>query len=269
MDRSRDARTAEPRSRFPGGAPPIPPTALGVVAAFGLVSAVSWAVTALSSNSLMALLAGELLGATPVQHLAYFGLVAVMAVAMMLPSATPMVAALGAFAKQLYGVAESRLRVVLFAAAYLLAWSTAMAVAMVALQAFGLVGMMAPTVAVAPGLVLVAAGVYQFTSWKERCLSKCRTPFGFLLTNWRSSRWGALRMGLEHSYYCLGCCWLLMAVVFVTGAMSLLWMGVLSGLILAERLWSRGGTLAKVLGGGSVAAGGTLALAAILGAGLL
>ena len=110
----------------------------------------------------------------------------------------------------------------------------------------------------------MAAGAYQFTSGKRSCLSKCRTPFGFVMTHWRSGRAGAARMGLDHSLYCLGCCWLLMAVVFVTGAMSLLWMGVFSGLILVEKVWERGEWFSRFLGGGAIVVGGALMALATL-----
>src|SRR6266542_4426778 len=67
------------------------------------------------------------------------------------------------------------------------------------------------------GAILVAAGAYQLTSWKGRCLTHCRSPLGFLMTNWRDGTTGAFRMGFSHGAYCLGCCWALMCVLFVVG----------------------------------------------------
>ena len=239
--------------------------AAGLLVAFGIVVVVSWVLTVLTANDLSTLLNAELSGAAPASHLAYLGLVAVMMVAMMLPSAIPMLITYRAFSKSVGGRWEPGFRTALFSSAYFLLWSLSMAAALVILMGLGVIGMLTFPWVVAPGLVLVAAGTYQFTSWKERCLSKCRTPFGFLMTNWRSGRLGAFRMGLDHATYCLGCCWLLMAVVFITGAMSLLWMGALSGLILIEKVWGRGELFARALGGASVAVGGVIATAAFVG----
>ena len=123
------------------------------------------------------------------------------------------------------------------------------------LVAFGVMGSMGGAAAFAPGAVLVAAGVYQFTGWKRFCLRHCRTPMDFISTHFRAGRVGALRMGLSHALYCLGCCWLLMLIWFVAGAMSVLWMGVFAAFILAEKVWSRGEWLSRFMGAASVAAG--------------
>src|SRR3989442_278034 len=90
-----------------------------------------------------------------------------------------------------------------------------------------------------PAATLIAAGVYQVTGPKEVCLTNCQSPMGFVLLHWRSGRTGAVRMGLRHAAYCLGCCWLFMIVLFVAGSMSLLWMGVLSGVIFVEKVGTR------------------------------
>jgi predicted metal-binding membrane protein len=84
--------------------------------------------------------------------------------------------------------------------------------------------------------VLLAAAVYEFTPAKYACLGRCRSPLGFLVTSWRDGRLGALRMGLVHGAWCLGCCWLLMAGLFALGAMSVPWMIVIALLIALEKL---------------------------------
>jgi predicted metal-binding membrane protein len=84
--------------------------------------------------------------------------------------------------------------------------------------------------------ILLGAAVYEFTPLKNACLMRCRSPLGFLLGSWRDGRGGALRMGLGHGSWCLGCCWLLMVVLFALGVMSLIWMIVITSLIAAEKL---------------------------------
>lgn len=84
--------------------------------------------------------------------------------------------------------------------------------------------------------VLVTAGLFQFTAAKDICLSKCRTPLGFLIANWRDGKVGAFILGLRHGAYCVACCWALMAVLFVTGTMSLVWMALLTLLVLVEKM---------------------------------
>lgn len=85
------------------------------------------------------------------------------------------------------------------------------------------------------GLLLVGAGAYQFTDAKGACLAKCRTPLGFLLNNWRGGYKGALVMGLHHGSLCIGCCWALMAVLFVLGVMNLWWIALVSAVVLVEK----------------------------------
>jgi predicted metal-binding membrane protein len=89
------------------------------------------------------------------------------------------------------------------------------------------------------GAVLVAAGVFQVTPWKESCLQRCRTPVGFLISEWRDGARGGLIMGVRHGAYCLGCCWALMAVLFVVGTMYLVWMAAIAGFVLLEKVAPR------------------------------
>jgi predicted metal-binding membrane protein len=94
--------------------------------------------------------------------------------------------------------------------------------------------------------VLAAAAIYEFTPWKFACLRRCRGPLGFLVTEWRDGRAGALRMGVVHGAWCLGCCWVLMAGLFALGAMSVAWMIVIALLIALEKVlpWRVGATTA-------------------------
>ena len=96
--------------------------------------------------------------------------------------------------------------------------------------------------------LLAIAGIFQFTPLKQACLRACRSPLGFLLTDWRGGLSGAARMGVRHGLYCLGCCWALMALLFVGGAMNLLWIAALTLLVAMEKLAPKGDMLAKALG---------------------
>ncbi len=107
------------------------------------------------------------------------------------------------------------------------------------------------TISVSPflgGILLILAGTYQFTSLKDSCLSHCRTLLGFLMTEWREGTKGALIMGMRHGIYCIGCCWLLMTLLFVAGVMNLLWVSLISGYALIEKVVPEGKWLSKAIG---------------------
>lgn len=103
--------------------------------------------------------------------------------------------------------------------------------------------------------ILLAAGVYQWMPLKSACLSKCRTPLAFFMANWRDGRSGAFRLGVRHGGYCIGCCWALMAVMFVVGAMSLAWMGLIMLVVLSEKVIPASWQFDKTLGAALIAAG--------------
>lgn len=112
------------------------------------------------------------------------------------------------------------------------------------------------------GLLLVAAGLYQWTPLKGRCLSECRSPLGFLTREWREGTGGALVMGARHGAFCVGCCWVLMALLFVAGVMNMLWIAALPIYVLVEKVAPAGGWLARVAGLLFVARGGWVLAAA-------
>ncbi|WP_349282501.1 DUF2182 domain-containing protein (plasmid) [Polaromonas hydrogenivorans] len=105
------------------------------------------------------------------------------------------------------------------------------------------------------GLLLVASGLYQFSRLKHLCLSRCRTPVVFLLGQWRAGASGAFVMGVQHGLFCLGCCWALMALLFVGGVMNLAWIAALSMAVAIEKLAPGGERMAKALGLVLMAAG--------------
>jgi predicted metal-binding membrane protein len=100
----------------------------------------------------------------------------------------------------------------------------------------------------AGGMVLLLAGIFQLTPLKHACLRHCRTPLGFLLSDWREGGWGAFVMGLEQGSYCAGCCWALMAIMFVTGVMNVLWMALLAAFVLIEKVLPGGDWVGSATG---------------------
>jgi predicted metal-binding membrane protein len=166
----------------------------------------------------------------------------VMMAAMMFPSIAPMVVAYAGLenGRRERGLGAGRAATPAFVASYLLLWAAAGLLGYAALKlgrhvdggffAWHRAGRWTA------GAVLAAAAVYQLTPVKHACLRRCRMPHGFLATEWRDGRGGALRMGALHGAWCLGCCWALMAGLFALGAMSVPWMIVITGLIAAEKL---------------------------------
>src|SRR5581483_4941645 len=104
------------------------------------------------------------------------------------------------------------------------------------------------------GAAVGLAGIYELTPLKSVCLRHCRTPLHFVFGHWRSGRFGALRMGVEHGAYCVGCCWGLMLVLFALGVMSLLWMAIVAALIFAQKVLPHGERLTTAFAVGFVAA---------------
>jgi predicted metal-binding membrane protein len=172
---------------------------------------------------------------------------AVMMGAMMLPPAIPMMLIHQRIAAKRDPETHTASR--WFLTAYLLTWagfSMAAAVLQWTLQSADVLSQMLRIQgSLVGGGILVAAGIFQLTPLKAACLNKCRTPMGFLLTDWQSGRLGAFQMGLKHGQYCIGCCWALMIVLFVGGAMNLTAIAVLSGIVAIEKLAPRGVQISK------------------------
>jgi predicted metal-binding membrane protein len=175
----------------------------------------------------------------------------VMMIAMMLPSAAPMLLLFAATQRARVTSGRSGI-LVAFAAGYLLVWGS-FSVAAAALQALLQERMLlssdlAMTSAWLGAAVLTLAGVYQLTTLKDACLLRCRSPLGFLLSGWRDGVRGALVMGMRHGAFCLGCCWALMALLFVGGVMNLAWVAALAVFVLAKKALARGPWLSRVGG---------------------
>ena len=139
-----------------------------------------------------------------------------------------------------------------FLLGYLAVWIVFSAVAAVAqwsLHATALLSpMMVSTSPLLGGALLVAAGVFQWTPLKNVCLTHCRSPLSFLMTDWRDGKLGAFAMGIKHGAFCAGCCWVLMLLLFVAGVMNVLWIAALTALVLLEKIAPRGLWMGRVAG---------------------
>jgi len=213
---------------------------------------VVWSTTASMDDPiamLMMPMAGDwnLIAATAV-----FAMWSIMMAAMMLPAALPV---LDAYRRVLGNkkLGATQGGVVYFAAGHLLIWIGFAAVATFA--QWRLVGsndlkpmMIEFRSPIVGGAALAMAGLFQWTPLKHACLARCRSPLGFLLTEWRSGRAGALRMGVHYGFFCLGCCWALMALLFVFGAMNLAAIVALTAIVILEKIVPNGEWLARIIG---------------------
>jgi predicted metal-binding membrane protein len=176
---------------------------------------------------------------------------AIMMMAMMLPSAAPAILLAAALMAQrngnrLFGPAG------LFALGYLLVWSGFSLVAMVLQFGLDRAGLLSADMASAnarlAAVLLIVAGIYQWTAWKQACLVQCRSPAEQLARFWRQGRSGPLLAGAMHGLFCVGCCWLLMVLLFVGGLMNLVWIAALALLVLLEKLLPGGARVGRLTG---------------------
>jgi len=183
----------------------------------------------------------------------------VMMIAMMVPSAAPTILLFTTIRRRQEASARPSLEAWIFLSGYLLIWAGFSLLAILAqwrLESAGLLSMeMASTSAVLRGVILVAAGLYQFTSLKNACLHYCQSPVLFLSRYWQAGAVGALRMGLRHGCYCFGCCWFLMALLFVSGIMNLIWIAGIAVYVACEKLLPLGRGLSRAAGGALIVSG--------------
>jgi predicted metal-binding membrane protein len=165
---------------------------------------------------------------------------AIMMIAMMLPSALPMILTFTAVTRNRQQAGRPYVPMPIFVFGYATIWCAFSAVAAAAqwwLHRHALLSTsMVSTSAWLGGVLLLAAGIFQFTPLKQTCLTHCRGPLEFIMTRWREGHAGAFRMGLEHGAFCTGCCWALMALLFVAGVMNILWIAALTLLVCLEKM---------------------------------
>jgi predicted metal-binding membrane protein len=230
------------------------PARLLTYAALLVVTVAAWVVTLrrpMGADDM----AGMGMAMTPTARdgLAYVGAWAVMMSAMMLPSALPMIGLYAATQRRASTTVVQIVAVGGFALTYVALWAATglpLYFASLALMAVG-----PGTFAHVTAGVLVAAGAFQLSPLKQACLRQCRSPLGFLMGHWRAGWRGGLALGWAHAWYCLGCCWALMVVLAVAGAMALPWVLLIACIVAAEKLLPGGAGIARATGGALVLLG--------------
>ena len=163
----------------------------------------------------------------------------VMMIAMMTPSVSPLILIFAMVNRKKEQLQNPFVHTWYLLAGYFLVWGGFSLVATLLQWFLQQVSLLNPemktTSKIFGGTVLVTAGIFQFTSLKQRCLSHCRTPIDFIHRNWKEGRKGALKMGIENGTYCLGCCWVLMVLLFFSGIMNLLWIALIALFVLIEK----------------------------------
>lgn len=187
-----------------------------------------------------------------VDFAALFVMWSVMMVGMMTPSAAPMVLMFAAINRRRREQQRSFVPTALFLLGYLIVWTAFSAAASAAQYGLHRAALISPAMVSTNrwlgAALLIVAGVFQFTPAKKRCLAHCRSPLDFLMTDWRDGQRGAIVMGLRHGAFCTGCCWLLMALLFVVGVMNLIWVAAITAFVVAEKVLPAGRWLARVGG---------------------
>jgi predicted metal-binding membrane protein len=167
----------------------------------------------------------------------------VMMIAMMTPSVSPLILVFATINRQRKQQDHPFVKTAFLMAGYFLVWAAFSLVATALqwlLQQLSLLNPdMKTTGKIFGSIILITTGIFQFTPLKQTCLARCRTPLNFVLQHWKEGKQGALKMGIENGFYCLGCCWLLMALLFVTGIMNLLWVSIIALFVLIEKILSR------------------------------
>jgi predicted metal-binding membrane protein len=244
---------------------------LVVIAALGAVIALSWIYILLGAGMGMDSGTDMAMAMAPMAWTSGYAVLMfimwwIMMVAMMLPSAAPMILLFARFNRTQREKGAPYVPTGVFALGYLLVWAGFSLVAVSAqwaLERTGLLSsMMASTSVVLGAGLLIAAGVYQLTPLKHACLKHCRAPLFFISHHWRPGSWGALRMGFEHGAFCTGCCWFLMALLFYGGIMNLFWIIGLALYVLLEKVAPAGHWIGRAAGVGLVVWGGALLVAA-------
>jgi len=184
---------------------------------------------------------------------------AVMMVAMMVPTAAPMTLLYAAVARKAAAQHNPLPSTSVFVTGYIAMWTIFSLVATIAQHALDQAALLSPTmVSTGAGFgaaLLIAAGIYQLTPLKNACLRNCRAPAHFLARNWRTGNLGAFRMGLRLGAYCVGCCWILMGLLFVGGVMNLLWIAAIAIFVLLEKTIPFGDVSGRIAGAAMILTG--------------
>jgi len=243
-----------------------------ILAALAAIAALAWLYLFLAAADMTAAMAGmdrtmvmPPRGST--ELLLLFAMWWVMMVGMMLPSVAPVILTFATVNRNRAARGEPYVPSALFTAGYLLAWvgfSLAATLVQEGLERAALLSPMDMTTnsRLLGGLLFLAAGLYQFSPLKGRCLAYCRSPDGFILSEWRDGAAGAAVMGLRHGLFCLGCCAALMVLLFAVAVMDLRWVAALTALVTAEKLLPGARFWRVAIGAALLAAGAAFAVAA-------
>ena len=172
-----------------------------------------------------------------------FAMWSVMMSAMMLPSAMPMILVFSTVNRKRHSLGNQFVPTWIFLSGYIIVWvifSLAITLIQFSLHNFALLSPEMKIINPAlSGIILISAGIYQFTRVKEACLKNCQTPLGFMMNYWREGKAGAFVMGLHHGLYCVGCCWVLMILLFILGVMNILWVFLIAIFVFIEKVIQR------------------------------
>lgn len=200
---------------------------------------------------------------TAADALTAFAIWTVMMVGMMIPTASPMISMFSATSRR-QGAGKPAVPTLFFVVGYLIAWTGYSAAATAVQWGLQSTALLSPdNLQVGPrlgGALLIGAGLFQFTRLKNNCLTHCRTPMSFLMTQWREGIGGAVRMGLKHGTYCVGCCWAIMLLMFTAGLMNLVWTALLAVFMLLEKVVPAGDRLGRAAGVLAISLGAALVI---------
>ena len=241
-----------------------------LLAGLGAIVAVAWAYLIFEHRGMESMIAAastmEMRPRDMGDFVLLFVMWVVMMVAMMVPSATPAVLLYAAVARRLAPSRVGALWTAAFVSGYALAWSTFSVVAALLQVWLEHAAVLSPTmVSASPvfgGILIAGAGLYQLSPAKDVCLRHCRAPLHFVAEYWRPGAGGALYMGLLHGAYCVGCCWLLMGLLFVVGVMNLFWVAAIAAFILLEKIAFVGSRIGRFVSGCCLIALGAVILVA-------
>ena len=226
------------------------------------LAALAWAymVYLALNNNAMGMAMAQLGSWTATDFALMFLMWAVMMTGMMVPTAAPMILLFATVNRRSRQQQRPFVSTGVFLSGYVLVWCGFAVVATVgnwALHANSLLDSMMgeSTSAYLGGGLLIVAGAFQWSRLKYACLTHCRSPLSFLMTDWREGSRGALNMGLRHGTYCVGCCWILMGLLFVLGVMNLLWIAALAGFVLLEKVLPFGRVGGRIAGGAMALSG--------------
>jgi len=196
----------------------------------------------------------------PIEFGAVFVMWVAMMTGMMMPSVAPMILVYARIGRQAAGEARPLAASAWFTVGYLLSWIAFSLVATSAQWALERAALLTPMMESAShflgAMILIVAGLYQWTPFKDACLSHCQTPLGFVLRyGFRREPTGALALGFRHGLYCIGCCWAVMLLLFVAGVMNIFWIAVLSALVLVEKVAPFGRFIPRLAGLGFLVGG--------------